>query len=254
MKLTSKLINLVFLITISFVFLTVSATEVVTIKDLQNNIKILEEKQWEISKKISSDLWDIWDIKTFLKEALSEKEIHEIKLIITNYNNLKSEINLNNNGKEELKKLLLELKRETYKKLIPYIEHSKLEEYLQYIRKNVDILKQWKEINEEIHKNRELLEQKVIILKEKIKTNEDKLKNEIDELINKKIDEKINIIKNNEKFKLLDLEKRKELINKTITKIKNILSKMEIKDENKKKIAIYNTVIEKLENVLSELK
>jgi hypothetical protein len=45
---------------ILFLSLNVSAkVEVVTIKDLQNNIKVLEQKQGEISKKFSSDFWDI---------------------------------------------------------------------------------------------------------------------------------------------------------------------------------------------------
>lgn len=254
MRTIKTLIRILFFIVTLVTILNVSSAEVATIKELQDNIRILEEKKWEITKQFSSDLWDIWEIKWFLKENLSIKETDEIKTIISDYNKSKEDINLEETDKEEIKKQLLELKRETYKKLVPYIEQTKLEEYLEYIRKNVDILKKWKELNEEIYKNRELLEQKVILLKEKIKTNEDKLKNEIDELINKKIDEKINIIKNNEKFKLLDIEKRKEIINITIDKIKIKLDSFDDTEENKKKIEIYNLLIAKLQEVLNTLK
>lgn len=238
----------------SVIFFSVSATEVVTIKELQQNIKVLEEKQGEITKKFSSDLWDIWDIKNFLKDNLSEKEVEEIKLIINNYNKSKENIIDNNNNLEDIKQSLLDLKKEVYKKLIPYIEQWNLQDYLNYIKTNVEVFKQWKDLDYEIDKNKELLEQKVSLIKEKIKVHESELKNEIDELINKKIDEKIDIIKNNEKFKILDLEKRKALISKTIEKIKEKLNDIEVTTENQKKIDIYNIVIQKLEEVFSELK
>nr|MDD3719804.1 hypothetical protein [Candidatus Gracilibacteria bacterium] len=238
----------------SVIFFSVSATEVVTIKELQQNIKVLEEKQGEITKKFSSDLGDIGDIKNFLKDNLSEKEVEEIKLIINNYNKSKENIIDNNNNLEDIKQSLLDLKKEVYKKLIPYIEQGNLQDYLNYIKTNVEVFKQGKDLDYEIDKNKELLEQKVSLIKEKIKVHESELKNEIDELINKKIDEKIDIIKNNEKFKILDLEKRKALISKTIEKIKEKLNDIEVTTENQKKIDIYNIVIQKLEEVFSELK
>lgn len=246
-------IKILFIALLSVVFLNVSATEVVTIKELQQNIKVLEEKQWEISKKFSSDLWDIWEIQKFLKERLTETEIEEIKLIISNYNKSKEKITNDNDNIDDIKELLLELKKDVYKKLIPYIEQWKLEDYLDYIKNTVETFKQWKDLDNEIDKNRELLEQKVSLIKEKIKVHENELKNEIDELINKKIDEKINIIRNNEKFKFLVLEKRKALISKTIEKINEKLKNIDGTPENQKKIDIYNIVIQKLEEVLVEL-
>lgn len=205
---------------ILFLSLNVSAkVEVVTIKDLQNNIKVLEQKQGEISKKFSSDFWDIWEIQKFLKTNLSENEVSEINSIISNYNFSKDKINLQLNDDIKTKKLLLDLKKETYKNLTPYIENSKLNDYLNFIKLNVDIFKQWRELNQEIDKNKELLDKKVTSIKEKIKVHESELNSEITKLINDKIDEKLEIIKNNKKFIVLDLETRKILITKTIEKI-----------------------------------
>lgn len=238
-------------ISILFINLQVSASTWVTINDLKQSITLLQEKQKDIFKK-NPDLSSISDIKDFLKDDLDELKINEVNKIISEYNAYK----LNNVNIENYQSQVLLIKKETYKKLTIYVKSEKLDEYLEYIKNNLETVKQDNDIKSEITKKQEILEAKVDAIKEKIKINKDESESNINDIIKSKIDEKLKNIRENKDFKSLDLEKRKYVIEQVIKKVE-IRKNEKIKSENpikEREIYIYEIVLEKLNIFLKELK
>ncbi len=243
-----KIFTIIFIL--SF-FGKVSASTWVTIVELKQNIVILQEKQKEIYEK-TPDLSSVSDIKIFLKDDLTIDQINEIKKIILDYNDFKT----NNINIEDYQNQLLFVKKETYKKLTVYVKNEKLDKFLNYIRDNLETIKQDNLIKDEISKNKEILEEKIDTIKIKIKENKDESENNINDIINIKVDEKIKIIKENKDFQKLALEKRKYIITQVVKKIELKKSKKEKtwNQLNERELYIYDIVIEKLNLFLKELK
>ncbi len=229
----------------------VSASTWVTITELKQSITLLQEKQKDIFIK-NPDLSSISDIKVFLKDDLDESQVNEIKKIITEYNTFKE----NNIDSDNYQSDLLLIKKETYKKLTLYVKSENLDQYLEYIKNNLETIKQEKDIKTEIIKKQEILENKVDAIKIKIKESKDDFENNINDIIKVKIDEKLKIIRENKDFKKLDLEKRKYVI-------EQIIKKVELKKAEKEKSGnqikerefyVYDIVLERLNTFLKEQK
>jgi hypothetical protein len=80
-------------------------------------------------------------LKKFFKKDLSKDDLENIKTIVKNYNiySAKLESDFMKKAKDfenssEEKNLLLKEKLNAYKKLTPYVEISKLPNYLEYIK------------------------------------------------------------------------------------------------------------------------
>ena len=111
-------------------------------------------------------------------------------------------------------------------------------------------------MNKNEHKNKEILDEKILVLKEKIKINNDEFESDINVLITTKIDEKLQSFKDNKDFQKLDLEKRKYILDRII---KNVQIKKEKKVSSwvnvwKIELYVYDLLIEKLQEFLLELK
>lgn len=234
-----------------FIFGSASASTWETIVDLKQSISSLQEKQKAINIK-NPDLSGIEDIRWFLKDELYHYQINDINKIISQYNSFKLSVN----NLEKYSNEILIVKKETYKKLTPYVKSENLDEFLSYIKNNLETVKQDKSIKIEISKKQVKLEAKVDAIKEKIKENKDEFENNILDIINTKVEEKVNIIKDNNDFNKLDLEKKKYVI-------AQVIKKLEIKKSEKqnswnkfkeREIYIYELVIWKLKLFLSELK
>jgi hypothetical protein len=194
---------------------------------LKQNIAILQEKQKEIYQK-TPDLSSISDVKEFLKDDLTLSQIEEINKIIKDYNDFKVQ-----KGVLDYEKKLLNIKKETYRKIIVFVDTEKLQDYLDYIKDSLKAIKQNNLIKDEISKNKEILDEKVTIIKEKIKINNDEFENDLNELITTKIDEKLQLFKDNKDFINLSLEKRKYILeriikNVQIKKEKKVLSRISV--------------------------
>lgn len=232
------------------IFGKVSASTWVTIVELKQNIAMLQEKQKEIYEN-TPDLSSISDVKEFLKIDLTASQIEEINKIIKDYNDFKLQKNV-----QDYDKKLLNIKKETYKKIIVYVDTENLQDYLAYIKESLEAIKQDNLIKDEISKNKEILEEKVTVIKEKIKINKDEFESDINELITTKIDEKLQLFKDNKDFQKLDLEKRQYILEKII---KNVQIKKEKKVSSwitvwKIELYVYDLLIEKLQKFLLELK
>lgn len=246
-----KLTKLIFIVFILFLSSSAYSSSWETINDLKQSISMLQEKQKEIYSK-NPDLSCIEDIKSFLKADLTQIQVNEINNIIWEYNAFK----IQNKNVDNYQSLLLSIKKETYKKLTVYVNEDKLSNYLEYIKNNLETVKKDIDIKSEITKKQEILEAKVDAIKEKIKENKDEIESSLIDIINIKIEEKLNIIKEHKDFQKLNLENKKYVI-------EQIIKKVEIKKEEKikswnaikeREMYVYDALIEKLNLFLKELK
>lgn len=235
-----------------------------TIKQLQENIKNLTVEQLSFKSKWESFRQENGKINDFIVSPLSEIDAKDIELLISNYYiwvelieksiEEKAKVLENTN---ELKRELLNSKIELFKKLVPYIKKDKLTDYLSYIKGNIEIEENEKNITDEIYRHQWIMDIKLNTIKDKIEENRKVLEAKIEESVTIKVDEKINKILENEKFKLLNTESQVRVFEMTFQKIskkKDILSKIESKTTIiDKKIEIYTIVENKLKEVIESI-
>ena len=226
-------------------------TSKATIKELKENIEDLNKNKIELTKE-TEKLNKNDKLKSFFKNNLNKKKIKQITLIINDYKKSKF-INYNKllikaknlENIEDEKNILLSLKKELYKKLIPYIENNEIENYLEYIKWDAKLLKEKKDITWKIIINKELLNQKVNKIEEQIKKNKEIINNNFTLLVEKKINKKIYELENRDDFKSINNKSKKKIIDNTIIKIKLKISDLE-KNRNLNKILLKKLEIYKL--------
>ena len=228
-----KIIN-IFLVVITFCFSFASSYwfdgdflwSWKTIKELKENINFLDKKNNELNNDFA-ELNTDYKLKSFLKKRLSKLEFFKIKHIVFVYNTNKKEINnrLINNSKNNIsiineRKELLEEKRKFYNWLIPYINSDFKNDYLEYIRRDAKIFNQQNVISSDIIIQKEKLNTKVNRIESEITRHKEYIKDSVNNIIESKIDWKINKLKTNKSFILLRNKSKIKVLDKTIKKIK----------------------------------
>lgn len=202
-----------------------------TIKELKESIDILDKANSELVEDYK-DLNIDFEVKKFLRTNLSELELSNLKntISIFNTNKLRIENDISNKIKNKLsvveeKKSLIEEKRKFFNWLISYINSEFNNDYLNYIKENVQIfIEQKKQNNLEIKK--EILNSKLWVLETKIQEHKNFINENIKKIIESKLDEKLKNLSNNETFKALSKESKVKVLNKTIDKINQKLDKL----------------------------
>lgn len=268
-----KIFNILFVITLLLFFSTNSyAWELSilwtgkTIKELNNSIKILDNEKNKIENDFSELNTDL-KLKTFLRKNISRFEFNKIKELVINYN--KNEKKLNEKLLLEAKKWLdikntrkklLENKRIFYNWLIPFININHKKEYLEYVKRDAELFKKKNIIFVDIEVKKYILDNKVSRIESEIKKHKDYINKSIKNIIDTRLEQKINNLKNNDWFKFLSNESKVKVLEKTIRKIKiklsNYTNKINlswtwINQENTNidnKLETYKIAIEKLEN------
>lgn len=268
-----KIFNILFVITLLLFFSTNSyAWELSilwtgkTIKELNNSIKILDNKKNKIENDFSELNTDL-KLKTFLRKNISRFEFNKIKELVINYNKNEKELNekLLLEAKKWLdikntRKKLLENKRFFYNWLIPFININHKKEYLEYVKRDAELFKKKNIIFVDIEVKKYILDNKVSRIESEIKKHKDYINKSIKNIIDTRLEQKINNLKNNDWFKFLSNESKVKVLEKTIRKIKiklsNYTNKINlswtwINQENTNidnKLETYKIAIEKLEN------
>lgn len=236
-----------------------------TIKELQENIKNLTVEKFSFKSKWESFRQENGKINDFIISPISEIDVKDIELLISNYyawlelieKSIEEKAKVLENT-DELKQELLNNKIDLFKKLVPYIKKDKLTDYLSYIKGNIEIEKNEKNLTDEIFRHQWIIDIKINAIKEKIEENRKVLEAKIEESVAIKVEEKISKILENEKFKLLDTESQVRVFEMTLKKIsekKDILRKIESKTTIiDKKIEIYTIVENKLNEVIESIK
>ena len=239
----------------------VETERVETIKELRENITELETKKRQLKEDWQNFLSENGSIQDFLKEDIAEEDEARLREIIDLYSIYKQRLNTelevsNDDTKiETLKKELLNLKQDLYKKLVYFIKIEKLDDFLTFVRWDLSVNEKRKDVDEEIDEDTKKLEEKVQVIRDKIQENKRVLDERIRVVIEKKLDEKISKILSDERFTKLDIEAKKQLFVITLEKLrvrKEVLVSMTNKTSLvDKKIETYNIIEQKLIEVMN---
>ena len=244
LKLINKL-SIFFIFILSFNYSFALDDNKKTISELKNNIKELEADKKHVNFVFSSSLKEYWEIKEFIKNDLSKKDINFILSKINRYKLKKKEIDFiiktQNKVEENLWKKVVEFRKDLYAEIRPYILKSKIELFNKFIEKDILRIKKNYIISSSIKKVNKTLNKKVKTIKWKILENQFKLEQKLDNILEKKIRMKILIFKNSNKFKKLSDERKKKIFKLVIKKIDETLMKMSNKQDNKK-VLRYNII------------
>lgn len=256
------LLKSVFIIFSLFIgIFSTQADNTITIKELQKNIQTLTEEKkskWESFRQENGK------INNFIEVNLDNDSLLKIEEFVNSYYSKKDELEKKIEEKakqsediKELKEEILKIKLDLYKKFVPYIKKDQLQEYLSYIKWNIETEITDKNIKEEIIKNQEIINKRISEIKEKIEENKKVLEAKIEEAVKQKLEEKIKIIRENEKFKKLSEESKRSIFESTLKRIvakKEILEKIENKTSIvQKKIEVYEIVEKRLKEVIKSL-
>jgi hypothetical protein len=234
-----------------------------TIKELHDNIKDLKVEKRDLSETWIQFTKENGGINDFIKTDLNTEDKKNLENLLKTYykdqDALEKDLKQNatkEGSSENTKHALIELKLDLYKSLTGYIKIDKLKEYVAYIKSNIEVVKEDKNIKEEIYKKEELLNKKVDAIKEKIEANNKLLDEKIKQLLKEKISEKINNLLQNPKFTVLETEKKRAVFEATLTKITQKKDSLKgIHDQTslaQKKIEIYEIVEEKLREMIAQ--
>ena len=240
-----------------------------TIKELKENIDYLDKANSELDEEFKNINVD-YELKSYFINDLNYTEFHNLKSLVSNFNikkiSLEKQISdkvKKNSSTIDEKKALVEEKRWFFNSLIPYIDSKYNDKYLEYIKSDVQNFEEQKDADADIIIKKEILNNKVVKIETKIQEHKDYINKNIQAIIEKKLDEKIINLKNNESFKTLSWDSKRKILGKTIVKIKDKLSNIKKsiisitntwsttkKDDNliDKKIHTYQVAVEKLEN------
>ncbi|MDD3793554.1 MAG: hypothetical protein PHI37_01985 [Candidatus Gracilibacteria bacterium] len=237
-----------------------------TIRELKENIEGLDKAKEDLYIKIK-DFAPDQKLKSYFREDLTLVDLENIRLIIDEYNKNKYvlEIELQEKSKQlldtsDIRKKLLEEKKELYKKLTSFIKSSEYSNYLEYIKSDTTIYFEKKEIDSDIYRKQEILNNKVNILEEKIKEHRIYIEESLQKLVEGKMDEKLEFLKQNKNFSGLTNIQKVEVIEKTIIKTQTFIKSYEDEIQNSaninnnKKIEVYNIVLQKLEDFKNSYK
>jgi hypothetical protein len=132
-----------------------------------------------------------------------------------------------------------------------------LKEYLDYISLDVKILKEKKDVDTKLIIKKEIINNKVERIEERIIEHRESLDTKFKALIEAKINEKIETLRNNDKFKGLTPELQARVVDKVIEKIKLQISILEpVVDKTDallRKLEVYRILLLKLDNFKNSL-
>lgn len=227
------LITLFFLITFSYINTANSnlnelafSSENKTIRELKENIDDLNYRNSLLEndfKLLNSD----YKLKGFLKEDLTKLQFNMVKKVVSKYslekNNIENKIEENLKHLKDIKELennFLWIKKDFYIWLMPYIKNSSKNEYLEYIKSDIEILNKQNDLNTNIIVKKEVLNTKISSIEEKIKEHKEYINENIANIANETINKKIENIANNSSFIELNTQSKIKIIEQSIVKIR----------------------------------
>lgn len=234
-----------------------------TIKELSKNIEKLKDKNIEFQEKNKELSKEHWELISFIKTDLTDKEIEEIKqkveIFIWERNSLqkklKEKINNLENTTEDKKNIIIH-RANFYKYIAKFVQKEKREDFIAHIKFHIQSEKESKDLIEEILKNQNILEKKVTHIKWKIENHKDDLQINIENEINSKIKKRIYEINNDPKFKSIDKKIKNKIYIDTINWIKDKLKDIDNShlSENYKEMKknIFNKIINEIQAKIIE--
>ena len=242
---------------------TWSTIEDKSIKEIKQNIEKLNQDKNYVNSQLTvhtkNNHFIMYLAKNwYFRDTITQDEFLEIEKLITTYTRnftlhnqklLDKAEKLEDYSDEKAK--LLELKKELYQNFIVFVKQERYDDYLEFIKSDAQLLKQNSEVNWELIINKQVLDNKVEKIEEKIIEEKRKTQERIKQEIIKKIDEKLNQIKTNEKFLALPIEYQISIIDKTIEKVNLNIQKVSTQNNTdntklQQKLDILGVLLDKL--------
>lgn len=238
-----------------------------TIKDLKKDIKIINKEEADAEIRFKKFL-DDHKIDSYLKNPIANVDIQNMKNIVINYvsnaSYFENKIKKSQNEEEILsfQKSILDLRKDLYKDLLPYIDNKKYKDYINYIENNTKNLIEKNSLYINKFKAQLAYNKKLDILEKKIQENRDYLDEIIKNLVEQRFDEKFsqlidspNFVKLSNESKIKTLER---VIWKLTLKIDSFKSNLDYEsiyiEADVKKLEIYKILIQKLREVTYNIK
>lgn len=205
-----------------------------TIKELSENIEKLKIEKIEFQEKNRELSKEYWELISFIRTDLNDDEIDEIKQKVEVFMSeriwlqkvLKGKIDALEDSTKEKKDIIIH-RANFYKYIAKYVQREKREDFIAHIKFQVQSEKESKDLIEEILTNQNILDQKVIYIKEKIETHKENLQAKIEVKIISKIKQRVDEIDNNEKYNQIDQKIKNKIYNDFIHQIKKKLKEIE---------------------------
>lgn len=238
-----------------------------TIKELKKEIENFEKMNLELDSSLKKFLQEN-KIDSFLKKWLTSDEISNIKNIVNSYisknSNLENILKKSKN-EQEIEKLnlnLLDLKRDLYKWLVPYIDSKNYKNYLTFIDNNLKNFLEKNSLYLNKIKTQSNYEKKVEILEKKIQENKQNLDNQLKNIVEQKVWEKLDDFLSSPSFSKLPKEEKQKILSKIYTNLKTqsdiLQSKIDLNSAfvqaDLKKLEIYKIFIWKINELSLNLK
>lgn len=228
-----------------------------------NDVKIVKEAEKE--ENIYKNFLKEYKLENFIKNWLSDEENKKLRKIILDYISSNSDLEQklqkikNENEILKIQNSILDLKKDLYKKIIPYIEQKSYKNYLNHIE---NTLKNFIEKNSPYKNNQINSEEKVNTLEKKIQENKQNLNSEVRNLIEEKFDEKISVIIDSPSFSKLSTENKIKTLGKVIenlnSKVITFQKRLDYSsiyiESDKKRLEIYKIMLQKLIEISYNLK
>lgn len=177
-----------------------------TIKELNWEIEELNKAKFELT--LTKDFVLDKTVKSFFKSDLTEIQFQKIEEIVEKYNNNKNilEKKLIQASKDlldttiEINEELKNLRKWFYEDLLDFVDINHYSNYVYYIKEQTNFYAEEKELDSSVIKKTEIVNEKITSIEEKIKEHNSSSEESLRELVNLKVDEKLNQIKIDKSF------------------------------------------------------
>lgn len=229
-----------------------------TIRELRENIEELDRTKDELYIR-SMDFSPDVVLRGYFRDDLTRQDLEILKSVIDDYNFNRRilEKDLNSLSKSLvdtsiIRKNLLEEKKELYKKMTPFIKISHYDDYINYIKSDTIIYSEKTEIDSSIIKKKEMINNKVWAIENRIREHRSYLEDNLRSIVNERLDERISIIASNPWFINLENNRKIEILNAALEKTNLEINKLAVSEwfmNNSvlQRIEIYNITYRKLE-------
>lgn len=222
-------------------------------KTIIEAIETLSSDASDVKQKLNDYFQANTGLQWFMKLDLAQEDLEDISQKLDNFLNQKSLLKSklddaikNGDDAKSVKDEWIKLQLDFYKQLIPYLQVSKLQDFLAYIKNSLSDSLQDQEIRTNID-----------ILREKIEQNKKLLDEKIRAAVQDRIEQKILEITENPDFKKLPIQSKITIFKKVLEKVKEReveLSKIKEKTTIlKKKIELFQLFESKVAEFIDKL-
>lgn len=197
-----------------------------TLNEMQSNIKTLEREKVRLEFKWNTFRIGNENLGDLLRLDITPAEKISLETLITNYSALrnKTQQDLDNaierwQDSNTFQNKLLELKRDLYKELIPYIEPTKISAFRSYIESDISFNEKSKKVAVEIEEKQTKRDERVEEIQDKIEDNAETLREQIKKKLTLSLQNKLDAFIAQEKFQALEDSSKIFLFERLITKL-----------------------------------